>query len=154
MTDDANDLVGLLRKANDCIEGTAWMCDVMHEAADRIEVLEKKVDVYKDRLKHCSDEVQRLEAANAKLRRLNPDLTGYANGYADALADMPDGTFSDAEARVAIELQRKEIERLQAVIEKIEQQLDCGQSDAALKIARAVCFDAVPSVISAKGGEK
>jgi UDP-N-acetyl-D-mannosaminuronic acid transferase (WecB/TagA/CpsF family) len=62
-----------------------------------------------------------LQAENAKLRRLCPDVTGYANGYADAMDDGAQAPMSPdmiaagmGIARAAIEKQRAEIKRLRA----------------------------------------
>lgn len=70
-----------------------------------------------DRLMNdAADEIERLREENAKLRRLNPDLTGYANDYADAMEDAPDPMFSDADAAFMVEMGRKEIERLRSFV--------------------------------------
>jgi len=62
------------------------------------------------------DRIEELEAANAKLKRLNPDLTGYANGYADAMEDAPDPVFSGEDAKVIHAMQKRHIEKLEAAL--------------------------------------
>jgi len=60
----------------------------------------------------AANEIVRLNGDNARLRRLNPNLTGYANGYADAMEDAPAPVFTDQDAEIIIEMQRSIIHRL------------------------------------------
>ena len=55
-------------------------------------------------------------AENAKLRRLNPDMTGYANGYADALDDGAQAPMTDEMIKVGLGMARSEIERIRKAI--------------------------------------
>lgn len=87
----------------------------------------------------AADEIERLRAENAKLRRLNPDLTGYANGYADAMEDAPDPVFSDADAAFMVEMGRKEIDKLRT--EVIEEQAKYDTLETEYALLKVRCDD-------------
>ena len=66
-------------------------------------------------------------AENAKLRRLNPDVTGYANGYADALDDGAQAPMTPEMIEVGMGMARSEIERIRKAIWRMgERVLDIG----------------------------
>ncbi len=67
---------------------------------------------YEEQLAERDAEIERLNGENSRLRRLSPALTGYANGYADALDDAPEPVFTDEDAKIIVGMQRSIIERL------------------------------------------
>ena len=67
----------------------------------------------------AADVIERLAESNAKLLRLDPHVTGYANGYADALDDGARDPMPPEMVDVAKGLQAREITKLRTALIEI-----------------------------------
>lgn len=87
--------------------GTANLADGETKAWEQFERLAERIIVIVESV---------YAAENAKLRRLNPDITGYANGYADALDDGAQAPMSSEMMEVGMRIAKAEIKRLRDAI--------------------------------------